>query len=118
MPVSLRRFVNASVEFDTATLQPKYRLLWGPSGSSYALSVARTIGLDPKVLTAAEAALEEMAPATALKRSSELRVRESLCLAAVLELATRCSVWCEERLCGLRAFSENERSHRGDWRSF
>lgn len=81
------------MEFDTATLQPRYRILWGEAGSSYALSVARAIGLDPRVLEAAEAALEEMAPATALKRSSELRVRV-LSYQSVFSLARACTTRC------------------------
>ncbi|KAA6418330.1 MAG: 2 family [Trebouxia sp. A1-2] len=49
-PASDRRFINASVEFDLATLKPTYRLLWGEGGLSNALAVAQGLGFDPKVV--------------------------------------------------------------------
>ena len=44
------RFINASVEFDLATLRPTYKLLWGEGGLSNALAVAAGLGFDPKVV--------------------------------------------------------------------
>lgn len=44
------RFINASVEFDLATLKPTYRLLWGQGGLSNALAVAEGLGFDPLVV--------------------------------------------------------------------
>mmetsp|Transcript_12639 Transcript_12639/g.33478 ORF Transcript_12639/g.33478 Transcript_12639/m.33478 type:complete len:923 (+) Transcript_12639:28-2796(+) len=49
-----RRYMNVSLGFDTATLQPTYQLLWGAAGSSNALDIARTLGFDGAVLREAE----------------------------------------------------------------
>lgn len=46
-------FVNASVEFDVASLRPTYRLMWGAAGESNALAVAQGLGFAPNVVAAA-----------------------------------------------------------------
>ncbi len=53
--------VNASLEFDQATLAPTYRLLKGKPGRSYGLAIARRMGLPADVLARAE----ELTPAQA-----------------------------------------------------
>ena len=46
---------NASVEFDTATLAPTFRLRYGHPGRSYALAIAGRLGLPPALIARAEA---------------------------------------------------------------
>jgi DNA mismatch repair protein MutS2 len=47
------RFANASVEFDSETLEPTYRLRMGLPGASAATSVAARMGVDPQVIARA-----------------------------------------------------------------
>jgi DNA mismatch repair protein MutS2 len=50
---------NASLEFDTDTLTPTYRLQVGKPGRSYGLAIARRLGLAADVVERAEAILPE-----------------------------------------------------------
>ncbi|CAM0901764.1 unnamed protein product [Alopecurus aequalis] len=48
------RFENAAMEFCLETLKPTYRILWGSTGNSNALSIAKSIGFDQKILDRAQ----------------------------------------------------------------
>ena len=52
---------NASVEFDTATLAPTFRLRYGQPGQSYALTIAARLGLGPELIARANAHRSEHA---------------------------------------------------------
>lgn len=47
-------FENASVEFDDVAMKPTYRLMWGIPGRSNALAIAKRLGLDNRVVSAAK----------------------------------------------------------------
>ncbi len=51
--------VNGSLHFDAATLSPTYRFTKGVPGRSYGLAIARRLGVDSKVLAAAELLVPE-----------------------------------------------------------
>jgi DNA mismatch repair protein MutS2 len=53
-------FVNASVEFDLASLRPTYRLLWGRAGESNALAVAEGLGFGAPVVAEARRVAAEL----------------------------------------------------------
>ncbi len=50
---------NASLEFNTETLAPTYRLRVGKPGRSYGLAIAKRLGLPVDVVTAAESRIPE-----------------------------------------------------------
>jgi DNA mismatch repair protein MutS2 len=57
--VNDKRIVNASMEFDSATGQPTYRLISGIPGRSRAIEVAKIIGLPDSLIRAARERLGE-----------------------------------------------------------
>ena len=59
VPRNSSHVVNASMEFDSATGQPTYRLISGIPGRSRAIEVAKIIGLPASVIESARARLGE-----------------------------------------------------------
>ena len=58
---STARTQNASVQFDSETLAPTYRLLMGTPGSSNALAIARRMGLPKRIIGKAKSLLKKEA---------------------------------------------------------
>jgi DNA mismatch repair protein MutS2 len=80
--------VNASLEFDAASLAPTFRFTKGVPGRSYGLAIARRLGLDESVLAQAEAGVpDDQLRLEAALSAVEARRRELECWAA--ELAGR-----------------------------
>ncbi|GAB4822194.1 hypothetical protein N2152v2_009240 [Parachlorella kessleri] len=68
-------FVNASVEFDVATLKPTYRLQWGVAGESNALAVAEGLGFSATVVAQARQVAARLRTAQNAPQRSELLQR-------------------------------------------
>lgn len=56
------RFENAAMEFSLETLQPTYRMFWGSTGESNAISIAKRIGFDEKIINHAQAWINKLTP--------------------------------------------------------
>ncbi|XP_065877707.1 uncharacterized protein [Euphorbia lathyris] len=56
------RFDNAAMEFSLETLQPTYQILWGSTGNSNALSIAKSIGFDSNIIVSAQKWVEKLIP--------------------------------------------------------
>lgn len=52
-------FRNASMEFDSKSLKPTYRLILGAAGASQALKIAERYGIDKRIVARAEEGLSE-----------------------------------------------------------
>ncbi|HEU5041269.1 MAG TPA: Smr/MutS family protein [Gemmatimonadales bacterium] len=86
--------VNASLQFDAATLTPTYRFLKGVPGRSYGLAIARRLGVEPAILAdaetrvpAAERNLDALL-ATVEERQRELRDAQATVDSRTIELAS------------------------------
>jgi DNA mismatch repair protein MutS2 len=103
--------VNASLEFDAKTLSPSYRLLVGVPGRSYALVIARRLGLPEEVLKVAESMRSDAERsldallADVEARSAELANREARATALEAALEARAAEL------GSRLDAANEREH-------
>ncbi|MDT7041310.1 endonuclease MutS2 [Candidatus Nitronereus thalassa] len=59
LALSTPGFLNASLEFDVATLTPTYRLIQGVPGGSSALDIAGRLGMAPSILEHATKVLDQ-----------------------------------------------------------
>lgn len=66
------RFENAAMEFCLETLQPTFHILWGSIGNSNALSIAKSIGFDEKVLNRAKEWVKKLEPDKEKERQGSL----------------------------------------------
>jgi DNA mismatch repair protein MutS2 len=84
--------VNASLQFDAATLTPTYRFLKGVPGRSYGLSIARRLGVARDILDDAEARVPaaerrlDALLAAVEERERQLRSEQAAASERVLEL--------------------------------
>lgn len=72
------RFENAAVEFSMESLQPTYRMLWGSMGESNALSIAKMIGIDEKIIARAQSWVRKLRP-------EKMQVQRSLLYQPLIE---------------------------------
>lgn len=116
--------INASVDFDTDTLSPTYRLLMGVPGESHALDIARRSGLGERTVKAAKNYIQsEQADVSTLikgltekyaqlaKLEKEAAVREKLLAEKELKLEQK-SLRQKERELELK---EREQREAGDF---
>ncbi|XP_062096696.1 uncharacterized protein LOC133802411 isoform X2 [Humulus lupulus] len=66
------RFENAAMEFSLETLRPTYQILWGSSGDSNSLNIAKTIGFDQNIIENAHKWMEKLVPEQQQKRKGLL----------------------------------------------
>ena len=87
-----RGIVNASLQFDAATLTPTYRLLKGVPGRSYGLAIARRLGVAGDILADAEARVPDAERsldsllAAVEERERELRTEQQRLMERTVEL--------------------------------
>jgi DNA mismatch repair protein MutS2 len=84
--------VNASLQFDAATLTPTYRFMKGVPGRSYGLSIARRLGVAGNILDDAEARVPDAERrldallAAVEERACQLRAEQAAAAERTLEL--------------------------------
>lgn len=66
------QFQNAAMEFSMETLQPTFRVLWGSTGESNALRVAKSIGFNGRILEHAHEWRERLKPEQEVERKGSL----------------------------------------------
>ncbi|CAH8307358.1 unnamed protein product [Eruca vesicaria subsp. sativa] len=66
------QFQNAAMEFSMETLQPTFRVLWGSTGESNALRVAKSIGFNGRILERAHEWRERLKPEQEVERKGSL----------------------------------------------
>ena len=84
--VESKKIENASMEFDSATLKPMYKLNIGIPGSSNAIDIAKTLGLDQDIINEALSQLTDtkISFEAVLKKAEESR-RQAEQLSSELE---------------------------------
>ncbi len=95
------RFENASVSFDSDTITPTYHLQWGIPGKSNALSIARRLGLDSKIIDQAHKLLDHQNVADVnqiIKGLEEQRARQQSAAEDAALLLARTELLHEELL--------------------
>ncbi|WP_019585323.1 endonuclease MutS2 [Deinococcus apachensis] len=103
---------NASMGFDVETLSPTYQLQVGQPGRSYALAIARRMGLPNDVLSRAE---ELLGPdAGLMERMLEGLERERADLASELERATTARRDAEAEVARMRQERETLEARRNE----
>ncbi|MBI0444483.1 endonuclease MutS2 [Deinococcus sp. DB0503] len=103
---------NASMSFDLATLSPTYHLQVGQPGRSYALAIARRMGLPPEVL---DRAAQLLGPdAGLMERMLEGLERERAELATQLNTATTARREAEAELARARQERETLEQRRNE----
>ncbi|GMA15048.1 endonuclease MutS2 [Deinococcus metallilatus] len=103
---------NASMSFDLATLSPTYHLQVGQPGRSYALAIARRMGLPENVLARAEQLLGP--DAGLMERMLEGLERERADLATQLDTATTARRDAEAELARARQERETLEARRNE----
>ncbi|CAL5344967.1 unnamed protein product [Camellia sinensis] len=76
------RFENAAMEFSLETSQPTYQILWGSRGDSNALSIAKSIGFDDKIIERAQVWVDKLMP-------EKQKTRQSLLYQSLMEEKNR-----------------------------